>query len=328
MKFMESVSKLASKYMAVFVILVAALALAAPNNFTWIAPQISLLLGLVMFGMGMTLRPIDFKRILERPQDVLAGVLAQFTIMPLLAWLLAKGFGLPPDLAVGVILVGTCPGGTASNVITYLARGDVALSVSMTMATTILAPIVTPLLTWWLAGAWIEVSFSAMMMSIVKVVVLPVAAGFVINVIWGEFVRKVEKILPLISIATIIMIVGGVVSVSSNRIVETGLLVMAVVICHNLLGYGLGFTLAKIMRMDMAKAKAISIEVGMQNSGLATSLAILHFGAGAAIPGAIFSVWHNISGSLAANFLSSRQPQNETILADEKAFPYVEGGTR
>lgn len=307
MKFMESISKLASRYMAILVILMAAIALAAPGNFTWIAPQISILLGLVMFGMGMTLRPIDFKRILERPQDVLIGVLAQFTIMPLIALLLAKGFGLPPDLAVGVILVGTCPGGTSSNVMTYLARGDVALSVSMTMTTTLLAPIVTPLLTWWLAEAWIEVSFSAMMMSIVKVVVLPIAAGFIINAIWGGFVRKIEKILPLISIIAIIMIAGGVVAVSANRIMETGLLVMAVVICHNLLGYALGFLLAKLTHMDMAKAKAISIEVGMQNSGLATSLAILHFGAGAAIPGAIFSVWHNISGSLAANYLSSKQ---------------------
>lgn len=311
MKLLETIGNFASKYMAVLVILMAALALTAPSNFTWIAPQISLLLGLVMFGMGMTLRPIDFKRILDRPQDVFIGVLAQFTIMPLLALLLAKCFGLPPDLAVGVILVGTCPGGTSSNVMTYLARGDVALSVSMTMTTTILAPVVTPLLTWWLAGTWIEVSFTAMMMSIVKVVVLPIAAGFVINLIWGKLVRRIEKILPLISITAIIMIVGGVVAVSANRIMETGLLVMAVVICHNLMGYGLGFALAKMMHMDMSKAKAISIEVGMQNSGLATSLAIAHFGAGAAIPGAIFSVWHNISGSLAANYLSGHQTKNE-----------------
>lgn len=159
MRFLEKLSAFISKYMAVFVILVAAISLFQPWTFKWAAPKITILLGIVMFGMGMTLRLRDFRLVLQRPKDVLAGALAQFTIMPALAWLLAKGFNLPPELAAGVILVGTCPGGTSSNVMTYLARGDVALSVSMTMTTTILAPIVTPLLTWWLAGAgWISPS--------------------------------------------------------------------------------------------------------------------------------------------------------------------------
>ena len=279
MQFLEKLSNFISKYMAVFVILVAAIALFQPWTFKWAAPNIALLLGIVMFGMGTTLRLRDFRLVFQRPKDVFVGALAQFTIMPGLAWLLAKGFGLPPELAAGVILVGTCPGGTSSNVMTYLARGDVALSVSMTMTTTILAPVVTPLLTWWLAGAWVDISLSAMMMSIVKVVIVP--------------------------------IVGGVVAVSSQRIMETGALIMLVVMLHNLLGYALGFGIAKALRMDIAKVKAISIEVGMQNSGLATSLAMMHFGAAAAIPGAIFSVWHNISGSLAANYLSSRMTKEK-----------------
>jgi BASS family bile acid:Na+ symporter len=293
--------------MAVLVILMAVAAMAAPKTFVGIAPHVSLLLGIVMFGMGTTLRAEDFRRILEHPGDVCIGVLAQFTVMPLLAWLLAKGFDLPPDLAVGVILVGTCPGGTSSNVMTYLARGDVALSVSMTMTTTLLAPIVTPFLTWQLAGTWIEVSFAAMMLSIIKVVILPIAAGFALNMFFEAFVRRIVKLLPLVSITVIILIVGGVVAVSAGRIRETGLLVMLIVVCHNLLGYAIGFALSKAFHMDMAKAKAVAIEVGMQNSGLAVSLAMLHFGAAAAIPGAIFSVWHNISGSLAANYLSGRQ---------------------
>lgn len=279
MQFLEKLSNFISKYMAVFVILVAVIALFQPWTFKWAAPNIAILLGIVMFGMGTTLRLRDFRLVFQRPRDVFVGALAQFTIMPGLAWLLAKGFNLPPELAAGVILVGTCPGGTSSNVMTYLARGDVALSVSMTMTTTILAPVVTPLLTWWLAGAWVEISLSAMMMSIVKVVIVP--------------------------------IVGGVVAVSSQRIMETGALIMLVVMLHNLLGYALGFGIAKALHMNMAKAKAISIEVGMQNSGLATSLAMMHFGAAAAIPGAIFSVWHNISGSLAANYLSSRMTKEE-----------------
>ena len=307
MRILERIGDLVSKYMAVLVILMAVAAMAAPKTFVGIAPHVSLLLGIVMFGMGTTLRAEDFRRILEHPGDVCIGVLAQFTVMPLLAWLLAKGFDLPPDLAVGVILVGTCPGGTSSNVMTYLARGDVALSVSMTMTTTLLAPIVTPFLTWQLAGTWIEVSFAAMMLSIIKVVILPIAAGFALNMFFEAFVRRIVKLLPLVSITVIILIVGGVVAVSAGRIRETGLLVMLIVVCHNLLGYAIGFALSKAFHMDMAKAKAVAIEVGMQNSGLAVSLAMLHFGAAAAIPGAIFSVWHNISGSLAANYLSGRQ---------------------
>ena len=319
MKSLEKLSVFISKYMAIFVIAIAAIALFEPWTFKWAAPKVTILLGVVMFGMGMTLRIRDFKLVFQRPRDVFIGALAQFTIMPALAWLLAKGFGLPPELAAGVILVGTCPGGTSSNVMTYLARGDVALSVSMTMTTTILAPIVTPLLTWWLAGEWVEISLSAMMLSIVQVVILPIVLGIIINTFFEATVQKVVTLLPLISVTAIVLIVGGVVSVSSQRIMETGLLIMLVVMCHNLLGYGIGFLLAKLLHMNMAKAKAISIEVGMQNSGLATSLAMLHFGATAAIPGAIFSVWHNISGSLAANYLASRMNKEEVTAEPAEA---------
>lgn len=319
MKSLEKLSAFISKYMAIFVIAIATIALFEPLTFKWAAPKVTILLGVVMFGMGMTLRIRDFKLVFQRPRDVFIGALAQFTIMPALAWLLAKGFGLPPELAAGVILVGTCPGGTSSNVMTYLARGDVALSVSMTMTTTILAPIVTPLLTWWLAGEWVEISLSAMMLSIVQVVILPIVLGIIINTFFEASVQKVVTLLPLISVTAIVLIVGGVVSVSSQRIMETGLLIMLVVMCHNLLGYGIGFLLAKLLHMNMAKAKAISIEVGMQNSGLATSLAMLHFGATAAIPGAIFSVWHNISGSLAANYLASRMNKEEVTAEPAEA---------
>ena len=307
MLFLEKLSGVISKYMALIVIIVAGIALFEPSSFQWAAPQITILLGIVMFGMGMTLRMQDFKLVFSRPKNVFIGCIAQFTIMPALAWGLAKGFGLPPELAVGVILVGTCPGGTSSNVMTYLAKGDVALSVSITMTTTILAPIITPMLSWALAGAWIEVSLTAMMMSIVKVVILPILLGILINHFCSDFVQKAVKVLPLVSVIAIVLIVGGVVSVSSKKIMETGLLIMVVVICHNMFGYLAGYLLAKCMHMNIAKSKAIAIEVGMQNSGLATSLAMLHFGAVAAIPGAIFSVWHNISGSLAANWLAGKQ---------------------
>lgn len=320
MNSLEKFSNFVSKYMAVFVIVVAAIALYEPTTFKWSAPYITILLGIVMFGMGMTLKISDFKLVFQRPKDVMVGALAQFTIMPFLAWMLAHAFGLPADLAAGVILVGTCPGGTSSNVMTYLSKGDVALSVSMTMTTTILAPIVTPLLTWWLAGAWIEISLSAMMISILKMVVAPIVLGIVINTLFRSTVERAIKVLPLISVTSIVLIVGGVVSVSSQRIMETGALIMLVVMLHNLLGYSCGFAIGKLLGMDLAKTKAVSIEVGMQNSGLATSLAMLHFGAAAAIPGAIFSVWHNISGSLAANYLSARMQNNEAEEEDDSTL--------
>lgn len=307
MKSLEKISAVVSKNMALLVIVFAAIALMLPAAFKWVVPQITMLLGVVMFGMGMTLRLQDFREIFRRPRDVFIGLLAQFTIMPLLAYCLATLFRLPPELAAGVILVGTCPGGTASNVMAFLAKGDLALSVSMSMASTLLAPIVTPLLTWLLAGAWIEVSFVNMMLSIIQVVIAPIFLGIMVNQLFSDFVRRIVKLLPLVSIVAILLIVGGVVSVNASRILETGLLIMLVVICHNLCGYALGYGAAKIFGMNLAKTKAVSIEVGMQNSGLAVSLAMTHFSAAAAIPGALFSVWHNISGSIVANRFAQRQ---------------------
>ena len=303
---MKKFVTLVSRNMALLAVIVAAVALMMPASFKWVPPHITTLLGVVMFGMGMTLKADDFREIFRRPRDVLIGLLAQFTIMPLLAYALATLFKLPAEIAAGVILVGTCPGGTASNVMTYLAKGDLALSVSISMASTLLAPIVTPLLTWLLAGAWIDVSFVNMMLSIVQVVVAPIVLGLVVNQLFSGFVKRVTDFLPFVSIVAILLIIGGVVSVNAAKILETGLLVMSVVMLHNLLGYGLGFFAAKIFSMNLAKTKAVTIEVGMQNSGLAVSLAMTHFGAAAAIPGAIFSVWHNISGSIAANYLSRK----------------------
>lgn len=307
MQTLKKISNFVSKYMAALVIIVAVIALILPQIFLWVTPRISLLLGVVMFGMGMTLKVENFKEIFKSPKYVFIGVLAQFTIMPALAYFLAKIFSLPPELAAGVILVGTCPGGTSSNVMTYLAKGDVALSVSMTMTTTILAPIVTPLLTWLLVGEWIEVSLSAMMISICQIVLLPIVLGIFINSLFSKQVQKFSKILPLVSITAIILIAGGVVAVNAQKILEVGMLIGSVVMLHNLLGYFLGFIIARFTKIDISKAKAISIEVGMQNSGLATSLALLHFSAAAAIPGAIFSVWHNISGSIVANFWACKK---------------------
>ena len=303
---MEKISNFVSKNMLLLVVLTAVVALILPALFTWTIPHVSMLLGVIMFGMGMTLRPENFREIFRRPRDVLIGLAAQFSIMPLLAFGLATLFNLPAELAAGVILVGTCPGGTASNVMTYLAKGDLALSVSMSMASTILAPIVTPFLTLILAGARVEVSFVDMMISILQAVVAPIILGLLVNHLFADFVKRVVKILPLVSIVAILLIIGGVVGVNAEKILQTGLLIMFVVMLHNLCGCALGYCAAKIFGMNLAKAKAVTIEVGMQNSGLAVSLAMAHFNAAAAIPGALFSVWHNISGSILAKYFSRK----------------------
>lgn len=262
-----------------------------------------------MFGMGLTLKASDFKVVFSRPKDIIIGAVAQFTIMPLLAFVLTKLFQLPPELAVGVILVGTCPGGTSSNVMTYLAKGDVALSVGMTGVSTILAPFLTPLLTKLYAGQTVDVDLLSMFLSIVKVVIVPIVLGCIINKLFSSFTEKVTTILPLVSVTAIVAIVAAVVSANSSKIMTCGFLIMLVVVLHNCLGYALGFAVSKALKLDMSKCKAVAIEVGMQNSGLATSLAATHFAQYplATIPGAVFSVWHNISGAIFANFIASKE---------------------
>ncbi|HJH55158.1 MAG TPA: bile acid:sodium symporter family protein [Brachyspira hyodysenteriae] len=309
MKTLKQISNFFGKYMAVIVLIVAAVSLFFPKTVSFIKTSyVNYLLMIVMFGMGLTLKLEDFKVVFTRPKDIIIGAIAQFTIMPLLAFLLSIAFKLPPELAVGVILVGTCPGGTSSNVMTYLANGDVALSVGMTSVSTILAPFATPLLTLLYAGQKVDFNAVSMFVSIVQVVILPIALGFIINKFFYKFTNSIKEILPLISVLAIVAIVAAVVSANSQRLMQVGYLVIIVVVLHNCLGYLLGYLLGKLFRLNNAKCKAVSIEVGMQNSGLATSLAATHFAsmALATVPGAIFSVWHNISGSIVANIMASK----------------------
>ena len=262
-----------------------------------------------MFGMGLAMQWEDFRIVFTRPKDIFIGFLAQITIMPLLAWLLTKVFSLPPELAVGVVLVGCCPGGTASNVITYLAGGDLALSVGMTSVSTLCAPILTPMLTFLFAGKYVNVDFWAMFLSIVQVIILPIALGLIIKRWMRPSEKVVKNVLPAVSTIAITMIVGAVVSANADKLLHCGLLVIAVVILHNLLGFLLGFIVGKALQLKRRKCIAISVEVGMQNSGLACSLAQQHFQtmALATVPGAIFSVWHNIAGALLARLLVAQK---------------------
>ena len=299
-----------SEYMGALVLGAALLALLFPGVLQQVPTKvINYLLGVVMFGMGLTLRLQDFKIVFSRPKDVVIGCLAQFTVMPLLAWGLARLFSLDEALALGVVLVGCCPGGTASNVITYLAKGDLALSVGMTGVSTLLAPFLTPLLTWALAGKSVNVDVASMFLSILWVVILPIVVGLIIKALWPKFTEKAVDYLPAFSSVAIALIVAIIIAANADKLLAGGLVIVLVVMLHNISGLGVGYLIGRLLGLSEPKKRAISIEVGMQNSGLASSLATLHFAAYplATIPGAIFSVWHNISGAVVAYLYRKRE---------------------
>lgn len=267
----------------------------------WITP----LLMAVMFGMGLTLRAADFRHILLHPRNVLIGCAAQFTIMPLTAWVLCRFFAPEPAIAAGIILVGTCPGGTASNVITFLAKGDVPLSVSMTTVNTLLAPLLTPFITWLILRTTVEVDAWGMLLSILQVIMLPLSVGFLLQHFCGGFVKRLLPYLPAFSILAICTIIVCVIAHNAEAIRTAGLIILLPVIAHNLLGFACGYGVGKALHLPAAQCKTMAIEIGMQNSGLAVALAHSAFPGMpmAAVPGALFSVWHNISGgTLAALF--------------------------
>ena len=271
---------------------------------------LSILLGVVMFGMGLATRLEDFKVVFSRPKDIAIGCVAQFTIMPALAWVLARIFGLDEALAVGVILVGCCPGGTASNVMTYLAKGDLALSVGMTGVSTLLAPFLTPALTLLLAGKTVAVDALGMFVGILWVVILPIGLGLVAKRFFPKATARVVRFMPTVSSVVIAVIIVLVVSANASRLASGGIAVFLVVMLHNVCGLALGYLIAAALRLAEPKCRALCIEVGMQNSGLAASLAAVHFAAYpmAAVPGAIFSVWHNLSGAIVARIFSKSNP--------------------
>ncbi|WP_101674604.1 bile acid:sodium symporter family protein [Alloalcanivorax mobilis] len=274
---------------------------------TWIVP----LLMVIMFGMGMTLAWSDFARVLRQPRVILTGMGLQFLIMPLAAFLVARGLGLPQELLVGLVIVGACPGGTASNVICYLARADVALSITLTSLSTLVAVLATPVLVWLYVGESIPVPVAAMLWSLVKIVLLPVVGGTVLNSLLHKPLRPVREIFPLISVIAIVLVIGIVVAQNQGHIATGGLLVMLAVILHNGLGLGLGYGAARLLRFDRRQARTLAIEVGMQNSGLGVALAGKHFSALAALPGALFSVWHNLSGSILAWYWRRRGEKDD-----------------
>jgi len=259
------------------------------------------LLMIVMFCMGMTLQVSDFARVLKKPGVIAAGVLTQYCLMPLFAFGLSVLLQLPGALMTGMILVGATSGGTASNVICYLARGDVALSVSLTLVSTVLAVIATPSLTWFYAGQSIPVDAQAMMLGIAKMVIVPLSLGVLLNTLLRPLVRRLAPWLPLASVIAIVWIIAIIVALNQSSVYQLGIVLAVAVVIHNILGLLSGYYVARYLGYDETIARTLAIEVGMQNSGLSVALALKYFTPLAALPGAVFSIWHNLSGALLAS---------------------------
>lgn len=312
MQTLLKITQFASKTFALWVLLFAYLAFQFPDTYKQFAPYIPYLLGIVMFGMGITLTFNDFGEVFKHPKSVIIGVVGQFVIMPAIAFALAKCFNLPADLAIGVILVGSCPGGTSSNVMTYLAKGNTALSVACTTISTLLAPLLTPVIFYLLASQWLEIDAAGMFISVLKMVLFPIFLGLVVRALFKKQISEISQTMPLLSVISIVLILAAVVAVSKDKIVESGLLIFGVVVLHNCLGYLVGFFAAKLLGLNIADSKAVSIEVGMQNSGLGAALAAAHFNPITAVPSAVFSFWHNVSGPILANIFSNIKNDDNT----------------
>lgn len=298
-------SALLTKWTPVFITAIAVSTYLFPDTFAWVKGNAqTLILGFIMLTMGLTLSKEDFRILISRPTDMLIGVTAQYLLMPLIAWTVAKALNLPHPVAVGLLLVGCCPGGVSSNIMSFLCKGDVAFSVGMTTITTLLAPVMTPILMLYLAGENVDVDATGMLKSILIVTIMPIAIGFGLNAVFDKSnqFKEVKKTLPGVAVIGLACIVGGVVSAHGQKIVQSGIIIFAAVLLHNILGYISGYTTGLFARFSNAKCRTVSIEVGMQNAGLATVLSGKHFPLmpEAAIASAVSCVWHSISGALLA----------------------------
>lgn len=321
MKAIVALGQFLGKYFSLFVLAAAVVSYFVPAVTLWVLPYVAYLLGIIMFGMGMTLKKEDFTEVVKRPKDVFIGVCAHYIIMPLVAFALCYLFKLPPEIAVGVILVGCCPSGTASNVMCFLAKGDVALGVSIGAVSTLVAPVLLPFILWLLAGQWVNIPTWSLFVSVFEIVIVPIVLGIAVNALLGKKVQKVTAALPLVSTVSIILIAGGVVAAShkhSDLLATSALIVVPVVMLHNLFGYLLGYAFSRMLGMNHAKSRAVTFEVGMQNSALGVALAMAYFSPLSAIPATLFSIWHNMSGSLLASYWAGKQKKE-----DEESTSFV-----
>ena len=305
---MKRIFKLVEKYFFIIILLAVGISLLYPNSFAWVLSEynginiINLLLSLVLFTMGTTLRVDDFINVFKNPKEIAAGISAQYIIMPLIAFCLASAFSLDTALTVGIILVGTVPGGTASDVITFLAKGDVALSVSLTAVSTVISPILTPLITLLLIGNQIQFNPVDMFISIVEIVIVPIAIGLTLNYKFPDFCEKLKDYLPAISSIVICLIVAGVIGANKQAILTSSMIIIVVIVLQYFIAMGLGFAIGRLVGMGRKQIITVAIELAFQNSGLSTSLAKTHFPSlsQATVPGALYSVWQNFAGSILA----------------------------
>lgn len=319
----EQFGRFVGRWFTLLVVLWAAFNYALPQTSLWIVPKTAYLLGIILFGMGLTLKVEDFERIVKKPIPVIAGTVAHYVIMPTLAWVLCLIFQLKGATAAGVILVGSCPSGTSSSVMAYLAGGDVALDVSIETLSTLLAPLALPGLLLLFAGKYVAIPTTSLFVSTIEIVLVPIILGVVIHSVFGRKIERITKALPLISQVAILMIIGAVISANhANLFTASTALVIPVVMLHNLSGYGLGYLFSRVIRLRDPQRKAITFEVGMQDSSLGATLAMKYFAPAAAIPSTIFSIWHNISGSVLSSYWRNKT-DNKAKSTSEKEQTFV-----
>jgi len=310
-KFLEKLAAVVCKYMTAWVLIFATIAFVNPDPFKLVGPYISYMLGVIMLGMGLTMSLKDFRLVLTRPKDVFYGVAFRYLIMPLAGFFVAKLLDLPPALAAGMVLLGAAPSGTGSNVMTYIAKGDTALSITVSSVNTILAPILTPYIFLLLAGSMIPINVTALLIDIVKIVLIPVTAGVALHMIAPKLVERIIKIVPAVSVIFIIVILSSVVALNAAKMAMVALVLCIAVIIQNSFGLALGYYSAKWVGMSSKKSRAIAFEIGMENSGLAVALALAHLDPMAALPAAVGTVWEYISGSVLASYWGSRPLEEE-----------------
>jgi len=296
-----------TRFLVIWVITAVVIAYFFPNYFVGLKLYTDWLFALTMFGIGAVLSPKDFQPIFKKPQKVLLGTLAQFGIMPLLGFLVAKSLNLPKDLALGVILAGAVPGAMASNVITYLAKADVALSIAFTTMSTFLSPVLTPTFTYLFARSFIRIDFWAMFFSIIKMVVLPVISGLVVKHYFGQKLERVVKVFPAMSALFIAFICGLVAALNKDYLASLTLLIFLAVFLHNFFGLFFGYLAGILYRFNRKERRTLAIEVGMQNAGLGAILALKHFSSKSAIPNALFATWCIITASILAEYWSRKE---------------------
>lgn len=321
MKFFQTFNHLFNKYLALVVVAVAGFALFLPQSFLWASSHTTLFLQVIMFTMGLTMKPADFGAVFKTPWRVLMVSAMQYLFMPLSAFLLARLFQLPADIALGLILVGCVPGGTSSNVLTYLANGDVPLSVTATSVSTLLAPVLTPFFLSLYGGAYLEIAFWPMFLSIVQVVLVPIVGGLLLNRLFGRYVQPLETILPSLSAVAVLLVLGGTVALNNETLLGTGMIMFLIVWLHNLSGYAFAYGVCKVFKIDVAATRAMAIEVGVQNTGLAGSLGLQHFSPATALAGAAGTIVHTLFGTILASFLGNK----DKAAAAAPTVPVTEG---